>query len=205
MSRLSTMTVIVLTLGSLVVTSPAVTFAGAPAEQLATRIDRLLAVLSDPSLRGAEQTGPRRQAVRRLTDDIVSWDEMGRRTLGTHWKTLGETEQRAFVGLFSELLCRAYLKNLDRYDGEKILLGDESVEGDRAVVHARVVGQDGQPGRPLDFAMVRDGERWRVWDVRIQGASMVGGYRAQFARLLQSEPYATVLQRLQARVDALEP
>ena len=93
--------------------------------------------------------------------------------------------------LFSELLNRAYLKNLDRYDGEKIVVTADSLEGDRAVVQARIVGRDGHAGMPLDFAMVRDGERWRVWDIRMQGTSMVGGYRAQFARLLQTESYDT--------------
>jgi phospholipid transport system substrate-binding protein len=180
-------------------------FAGSPAEQLASQIDRVLAVLGDPVLKGEDRVTPRRQAVRRVTDELIDWNEMGRRTLGAHWQTLPDGERSAFVTLFSELLNRAYLKNLDRYDGEKIVVTGDSMEGDRAVVKARVVGRDGHGGMPLDFAMVRDGERWRVWDIRMQGTSMVGGYRAQFARLLQTEPYDAVLRRLRERVDALQP
>jgi len=180
-------------------------FAGEPAEQLASQIDRVLAVLGDPAFKGDERVTPRRQAVRRVTDELIDWNEMGRRTLGTHWQTLAEGDRGAFVTLFSELLNRAYLRNLDRYDGEKIVVTGDSLEGDRAVVQARVVGRDGHSGMPLDFAMVRDGERWRVWDIRMQGTSMVGGYRAQFARLLQTESYDTVIRRLRERVDALQP
>jgi phospholipid transport system substrate-binding protein len=165
----------------------------------------VLAVLGDPALKGDEKMSPRRQAVRRVTDELIDWNEMGRRTLGEHWKTLADTERAAFVTLFSELLNRAYLKNVDRYDGEKIVVTGDSVEGDRAVVQARVVGRDGHGGTPLDFAMLRDGERWRIWDIRMQGTSMVGGYRAQFARLLQGESYDTVLRRLRERVEALQP
>jgi len=102
-------------------------------------------------------------------------------------------------------LNRAYLRNLDRYDGEKIVVTGDAMDGDRALVQARVVGRDGHGGMPLDFAMVRDGEHWRVWDIRMQGMSMVGGYKAQFARLLQSEPYDTVMRRLRERVEALQP
>ena len=76
---------------------------------------------------------------------------------------------------------------------------------DKKYEDARIVGRDGHAGMPLDFAMVRDGERWRVWDIRMQGTSMVGGYRAQFARLLQTESYDTVIHRLRERVDALQP
>jgi len=179
--------------------------AGQPAEQLASQIDRVLAVLGDPAFKGDDRVTPRRQAVRRVTDELIDWNEMGRRTLGTNWQTLPDGDRSAFVTLFSELLNRAYLKNLDRYDGEKIVVIGDSLEGDRALVQARVVGRDGHGGLPLDFAMVRDGERWRVWDIRMQGTSMVGGYRAQFARLLQTESYDTVIRRLRERVDALQP
>jgi len=97
-------------------------------------------VLGDPAFKGDEQVGPRRQAVRRVTDELIDWDEMGRRTLGAHWQTLGENERRAFVALFSELLNRAYLRNLDRYEGEKIVVTGDSVDGDRAVVQAKSSG-----------------------------------------------------------------
>jgi phospholipid transport system substrate-binding protein len=183
--------------------TPAV--AGQPADQLAFQIDRVLAVLGDPAFRGDDRSTPRRQAVRRVTDELIDWNEMGRRTLGAHWQTLPDGDRTAFVTLFSELLNRAYLKNLDRYAGEKIVVTGDSLDGDRAVVQARVVGRDGHNGMPLDFAMVRDGDRWRVWDIRMQGTSMVGGYRAQFARLLQTETYDTVIRRLRERVDALHP
>jgi ABC-type transporter MlaC component len=53
--------------------------------------------------------------------------------------------------------------------------------------------------------MLRDGDRWRVWDIRMHGTSVVGGYRAQFARLLQGESYDTILRRLRERVEALQP
>ena len=205
MPRVSTTVIIGFSLGLLLGTPPGPAFAGSPAEQLASQIDRVLAVLGDPAFRGNEQVGSRRQAVRKVTDELINWDEMGRRTLGAHWQTLSDDDRRAFVALFSELLNRAYLRNLDRYEGEKIVVTGDSVDGDRAVVQARVVGRDGHDGMPLDFAMLREGERWRVWDIRMQGTSMVGGYRAQFARLLQAESYDSVLRRLRERVESLEP
>ena len=205
MPRLSFAVVIGFSLGLLLGAPPAPASAGPPADQLASQIDRVLAVLGDPAFKGDNHLGTRRQAVRRLTDELIDWKEMGRRTLGAHWQRLPDGERIAFVTLFSELLNRAYLKNLDRYDGEKIVVTGDAMDGDRALVQARIVGRDGHGGMPLDFAMLRDGERWRVWDIRMQGTSMVGGYKAQFARLLQSESYDTVMRRLRERVEALQP
>jgi len=205
MARISTLVVAVAFSLGLLLSAATPAVAGPPADQLASQIDRVLAVLGDPAFRGDDRTTPRRQAVRRVTDELIDWNEMGRRTLGAHWQTLPDVDRSAFVTLFSELLNRAYLKNLDRYNGEKIVVTGDSLDGDRAVVQARVVGRDGHNGMPLDFAMVRDGDRWRVWDIRMQGTSMVGGYRAQFTRLLQTESYDTVIRRLRERVDALRP
>jgi len=205
MPPVSTTVIIGFSLGLLLGAPSVPAFAGPPAEQLASQIDRVLAVLGDPAFKGDEQVGPRRQAVRRVTDELIDWDEMGRRTLGAHWQTLGDDERRAFVALFSELLNRAYLRSLDRYEGERIVVTGDSVDGDRAVVQAKVVSKNDGQGMALDFAMVRDGERWRVWDIRMMGTSMVGGYKAQFARLLQTESYDSVLRRLRERVDSLQP
>jgi phospholipid transport system substrate-binding protein len=205
MARVSTPVILGFSLGLLLGAPATPAFAGPPAEQLTSQIDRVLAVLGDPAFKGDERVGPRRQAVRSVTDDLIDWNEMGRRTLGPHWQTLPDGDRTAFVTLFSELLNRAYLKNLDRYEGEKIIVTGDSVDGDRAVVQARVVGRDGHGGMPLDFAMVRDGERWRVWDIRMHGTSMVGGYKAQFTRLLQTESYDAVLRRLRERVESLQP
>ena len=114
MPRLSTAVVIGFSLGLLLGALPTPALAGPPAEQLASQIDRVLAVLGDPAFRGDDQGGTRRQAVRRVTDQLIDWNEMGRRTLGAHWQTLPDGERTAFVTLFSELLNRAYLRNLDR-------------------------------------------------------------------------------------------
>jgi len=140
MPRASTTAIIIgFSLGLLLGAPPVPAFAGPPAEQLASQIDRVLAVLDDPAFKGDEHVGPRRQAVRRVTDELIDWDEMGRRTLGARWQTLDDGERHAFVALFSELLNRAYLRNLDRYEGEKIVVTGDSVDGDRAVVRAKVV------------------------------------------------------------------
>src|SRR5436309_15293467 len=188
MPRVSTTAIIIgFSLGLLLGAPSAPAFAGPPAEQLASQIDRVLAVLDDPAFKGDEHVGPRRQAVRRVTDELIDWDEMGRRPLAARWQPLDDGERHAFVALFSELLDRAYLRNLDRYEGEKIVVTGDSVDGDRAVVRAKVVKNEGE-GMALDFAMVRDGEPCPATVVGETAMRLLVGKRRDFPTLLREAP-----------------
>lgn len=95
--------------------------------------------------------------------------------------------------------------HVDRWDGEQLLVAGDTVNGDRAVVHTKVLLRNGTQV-PVDLAVVRCADaRWRVWDVRAMGSSLVSSYRAQFARMLQATPYDQMLDKLRAKVDSLEP
>jgi phospholipid transport system substrate-binding protein len=187
----------------LIIAAPAQ--AGAPADDISIQAERILAVLADPGLKVPGQERARRQAVRRVAEDAIDFSETGRRTLGSHWETRTEAERRTFVALFTDLLDRAFLRHVDRWDGEKLVVSGDTVEGDRGLVHTKVLLTDGSQV-PVDLAVVRCADaRWRVWDVRAMGASLVANYRAQFARMLQGAPYEQMIVKLRAKVDSLEP
>lgn len=191
--------------GALILTMPLSSEAGSAAEEINAQAERILAVLADPHLKVAGQERARRQAVRRVAEDAIDFNETGRRTLGTHWDRRSDAERQTFVALFTDLLDRAFLRHIDRWDGERLVVAGDTVDGDRAIVHTTVLLRDGSQV-PVDLAVVRNGDdRWRVWDVRAMGASLVSSYRAQFARMLQAAAYDEMLARLRAKVDALEP
>jgi phospholipid transport system substrate-binding protein len=192
-------------IGALLLTLPVSSQAGSAAEDINLQAERILAVLADPQLKVAGQERARRQAVRRVAEDAIDFNETGRRTLGAHWDARSEAERQTFVSLFTDLLDRAFLRHVDRWDGERLVVAGDTVEGDRAIVHTRVLLRDGSQV-PVDLAVVRNSaDRWRVWDVRAMGASLVSSYRAQFSRMLQVSPYDEMLAKLRAKVDALEP
>jgi phospholipid transport system substrate-binding protein len=184
---------------------PSPSQAGPAADDITVHAERILAVLADPGLKIPGQERARRRAVRRVAEDAIDFGETGRRTLGAHWEARTETERLAFVELFTDLLDRAFLRHVDRWDGEKLLVAGDTVSGDRAVVHTKVLLRDGSQV-PVDLAVIRCTDaRWRVWDVRAMGASLVSSYRAQFARMLQAASYDQMLDTLRAKVDSLEP
>jgi len=192
-------------IGALLLTTPGSSQAGSAAEDINVQAERILAVLANPQLKSAGQERARRQAVRRVAEDAIDFNETGRRTLGTHWDARSDTERQTFVALFTDLLDRAFLRHVDRWDGEKLVVAGDTGEGDRAIVHTKVLLRDGSEV-PVDLAVIRNGDsRWRVWDVRAMGSSLVSSYRAQFGRMLQVTPYDEMLVKLRAKVDSLEP
>ena len=189
----------------LLLAMPVSAHAGEAADEINVQAERILAVLADPQLRAPGQERARRRAVRRVAEDAIDFSETGRRTLGPHWDARSDSERRAFVALFTDLLDRAFLRHIDRWDGEKLVVAGDTADGDRAIVHTRVVLRDGSHV-PVDLAVVRCGDaRWRVWDVRAMGSSLVSSYRAQFARMLQNAAYDDMVTKLRAKVDSLEP
>jgi len=192
-------------IGALILTTPISSQAGSAAEDINVQAERILAVLADPQLKSAGHERARRLAVRRVAEDAIDFNETGRRTLGTHWEARSDSERQMFVALFTDLLDRAFLRHVDRWDGEKLVVAGDTGEGDRAIVHTKVLLRDGSEV-PVDLAVVRNRDaRWRVWDVRAMGNSLVSSYRAQFTRMLQVTPYDEMLVKLRAKVDSLEP
>ena len=192
-------------IGTLLFAMPTPLQAGPAADDVNAHAARILAVLADPALQEPGQERARRRAVRRVAEQAIDFEETGRQTLGSHWEGRTEAERQVFVELFTDLLDRAFLRHVDRWDGEKLVIGGDTIDGDQAIVNARVILSDGSE-IPVELAVVRcEDARWRVWDVRAMGASLVSSYRAQFARILQSAPYDQMLVRLRAKVNALAP
>src|SRR4029077_10191611 len=138
-------------------------------------------------------------------NEAFDFEEAARRTLGRAWGDRTADERASFVALFSDLIDRAYLRRLDAWDGQRIVVAEDVVETERALVRTSIIAKDGDR-TPVDYVMRRsDDGRWRVVDVSVGGSSLLGNYRAQFARLMQSGGFPSLMEKLQAKVSSLQP
>jgi len=103
-----------------------------------------------------------------------------------------------FVRLFSDLLEASYIGKIDLYQGEKITYASETVEGDQATVKTRVVTKQGTEV-PVDYRLLREKDGWRVYDVIVEGVSLVGNYRTQFNKIIQTSSYEDLVNRMRAK------
>jgi phospholipid transport system substrate-binding protein len=177
--------------------SPAA-FAGPATDQIKPQIDRVIATIENPALKGDSKAAERRQVLRGITDGVFSWTEMAKRALGRHWAGRTPAEQQEFVGLFRELLERAYVAKIERYAGEPITYVSEVPDGDVTTVRTKITTHQNQEV-PIDYRMYLDGDRWRVYDVLIESISLVNNYRTQFDGIIKTSSYEELVKRLRAR------
>ncbi len=137
----------------------------------------------------------RRVEVRRVAAELFDFDEIARRALSRHWIGRSPEEQVEFTRLFTDLLARTYLGRIEGYSGEKIVYLGEVVDGPFATVRSKVITRR-RVETPLDYQLhLREG-RWKVYDVLIDHVSFVATYRSEFARIIQKESYAALVERL---------
>jgi phospholipid transport system substrate-binding protein len=170
--------------------------AGAPTEQLKSQVDRVVKILDDPGLKS--RPAERHEAVRKIAEEIFDYSDTARRALGTHWNQRSPQEREEFTRLFADLLDRAYISKIDLYQGEKVKYVGESLEGDEALVKTMINTKSGTD-MPVDYRMHMKDGAWRVYDVIIEGVSLVSNYRTQFNKIVQTESYDSLVQKLKAR------
>lgn len=173
-----------------VLATAAAAVAGEPTDALKTRVDRVLVLLDEP--------GDRRAEIRKIAEGLFDFEEMSRRALGPHWNARTPEERREFVTLLTDLLERSYLGRIESGRGGKVAYTGETVTGDEATVRTRIV----TPQRtevPVDYRLHRKAERWRIYDVYVEGISLINNYRSQFNAVIQSSSYPALVQRLRSK------
>ena len=186
---------------AVVLTTGGTAWAGAPTDQLRGRVDRVLRVLEDPQLKPETRAVERRASVRAIVAEIFDFRELSQRALGPHWQGRTPSERDEFIQLFANLLERSYIDKIELYSGaERIQYTGEMLDGDQvATVRTRIVTKQGTE-IPVDYRMRRIGDRWLVYDVAIEGVSLVANYRAQFNRIIQRSSYKGLVEQLTARL-----
>jgi phospholipid transport system substrate-binding protein len=176
-------------------------YAGAPTDTLKETVDRIVQILAEPGLH--DKPEQRRAEVRKIAEGIFDYPDTARRALGPHWNARSPQEQEEFVKLFADLLDRAYISKIELYQGERVRYVGETADGDEATVKT-VIATKKSSEIPVDYRLHRRDGRWLVYDVIIEGVSLVSNYRTQFNKIVQTESYDALVQRLRAK-DTAEP
>jgi phospholipid transport system substrate-binding protein len=178
--------------------APAAT-AAAPTEVARQVIDNALEVLKNPAYAGPAQKERRHQLVKQIVDRHFDYREMAKRSLGSTWGKLNNTQRDEFVRLFAELLEASYSDKIDKYaKNVRIDYTGETLDGEYAEVRTVVVRPNDRI--PLTYRLYNDSGNWRVYDVVIEGVSLVSNYRSQFSRVISQSSYAELVRRLRAKV-----
>jgi phospholipid transport system substrate-binding protein len=183
-----------------VAAQPAV--AGGATEAMKHTIDEVLATIRDKELKQPGKVEERRQRLEQIVGDRFDYQEMSRRSLGAPWNTLSDKDKQEFVALFQTLLTNSYADKIESYSGEGVKYINERTENEYAEVRTKVL--TGKVEIPLDYRLLNKGGDWRVYDVVVDGVSLVNNYRGQFSKILRSSTYADLVDQLRKKSDKIK-
>jgi phospholipid transport system substrate-binding protein len=172
-------------------------------DEVKRTVDEVVRIVSDPELKKPQKEPQRRQMLKSAISRIFEYGEMAQRSLATHWKERTPSERSEFISLFETLLENSYSGKIESYHNEKIVYLGESTEGDHAEVKSKVIAPKGDE-YSLDYRLLRKGGKWMVYDVVIEGVSLVSNYRGQFNRIINSQGYPGLLKKLRAKSEEIK-
>ena len=198
----SSRNVAILFLGWIVVSLVCMTAAwggGTPTGAVKETVDQVFVVLRDQALKDPAREMERRAKLEEIIGKRFDYAEMAKRTLASQWKGLSTDQQQEFVTLFQQFLANSYVGNVDGYSGEEVEYLKEREKGEFAEVQTKVVSPKVQI--PLDYRLLQKNGEWRVYDVVIDGVSLMKNYRGQFSRIINSSSFEALLEKLRSKAD----
>ena len=174
--------------------------AASPMEEIKQTTDKILSIVTNPALKAPSKTEEREKLIHQAVYERFDWEEMARRSLATHWTKRTAEERKEFVHLFAELLERTYMKKMEDYSGENVLYEGETKEGDYATVKVKIVTKKDKE-IPVEYRLKKEGNDWFIYDVSIEGVSLVNNYRTQFNSILLQSSYENLVKRLREKVE----
>lgn len=173
--------------------------AGEPTEKIKETTNKILAIVTNPDLKDPGKEGQRRKLIRQAVNERFDWEEMTRRSLGTHWNARTADERKNFISLFGDLLERTYLDRVEGYSGEKVFYLGERLDGDYAEVDVKIVTTQNAEV-PVKYRLKKKNNDWRVYDISISGVSLVNNYRVQFSGILAKSSYQDLVKQVEKKV-----
>ena len=169
-----------------------------PQQQLKHGIDELIKVIADKSLKGEAGKKLREKKLVQVFKQHFNLTYTSQLCLGRHWRKLSAAERDNFVDLFSDLLKSTYLGRVDEYSGETVRYEKQMIKGRKAIVKTIVISKGKEI--PVGYKMINRDGSWRVYDVIIEGVSMVRNYRSQFSSILQKKKFADLIQQMRDKI-----
>jgi len=178
---------------------PVSAFAGIPLETVKGHVDKVLEVLRDPSLKAESAKKVKKDKIRAISEKMFDFTELSKRTLASNWSKLSPEQQKEFIELYTSLLEDAYANKIMAYTDEKIAFSKEVALTEKTVeVRSTVLRKNGDV--PIYYRVIMKDGSWRVYDVVIEGVSLINNYRSQFREILANNPPESLLETLRKKV-----
>ncbi len=179
-----------------------VALAGEPTELLKAYTDRVINVLKDPKLKKPEQRQKRYEILKSIVLEIFDIEELSKRTLARHWKRMSPEQRKQFQDAFLKFLEKHYANRIDKTIEEEFEVEyvSEKTRGRYALVKS-IIRTKTKGDYPVYYRLIKKQGRWKVYDVVIEGVSIVKNYRDQFREILSKKTYDELISMLRKKAE----
>jgi len=171
-----------------------------PRSVIESTITKMLDILEQREDKSAISTQDR-AAIRQTIAGKFDYRSMAKRSLGRPWKKLDETDREHFTSVFRDLLERSYGNRLSAYKGQKVIFAEAEIKNNKARVKSTII--DGSRETPVEYRLHQSKNGWQVYDIRIEGTSMVRTFYQDFKSTLDSGGYPKLVKVLEEKVAKL--
>jgi phospholipid transport system substrate-binding protein len=168
-----------------------------PASVVRDTIDEVIRLVTDDGLKKPDQEDHRRKLLEKTIGQLFNFEEMAKRSLAAHWRNRSEPEHQEFATLFQTLLSKTYAGKIENYSGEKVRYLKERLKDSYAEVQTTIVSHKTEIS--LDYRLVLKDGKWWVYDVVVDGVSLVKNYRVQFDRIIRDSSYEKLVKTLREK------
>ena len=179
---------------------PHTLFAGAAMDHVQTNVDTVLSILRDPQYKSTDGKKRQQEKLVQAGEKLFDFDEVTRRSVGNYWKDFSSAEKKEFRDLFSELLQKIYMDKIQAYNDEKVTFDKEiKLSATKTKVNTHVLWNGKEV--PLDYMLRFKDNAWKVYDVIVEGVSLVKNYRSQFRSILSKNPPSVLLEQVKKKIE----
>lgn len=174
-------------------------YSGVPLEMVKGQINRVFEVLRNPTLKGEAGKRAKKEKIRSISEEIFDFTELSRRSLGQNWNKFSPDQQKEFTKLYKSLLEEAYADKITSYTDERVIFKREITLSEKTVeVETTIVTKTSEV--PINYRVIEKEGQWKVYDVVIEGVSLVSNYRTQFREILANKTPEDLLETLRKKV-----
>jgi len=170
-----------------------------PLATVQTAISKVMTIIDDVSLQGEASKTEQVKQIEVIVDKVFDYEKLSRQALGKNWNGITADQQQEFVKLFSKFLGQVYITKITSFPGSKIdFVGEVSLSPTVSEVRTQVLTKEAKV--PINYRLTNSEHGWRVYDVIVEGVSLLNNYRSQFHSILTNKPMEDLLAQLRAKV-----
>ena len=158
-------------------------FAGQAMDQLETSVNNIISILNDPVYKDSLKKKEKQKKIWNIVNTRFNFVKMAQKTLGKNWRKFDKKQKKDFSHLFARFLGNIYYSKLEQYNNEKVeFIKEKTINSKKTVVQTKIITKSNEI--PMNYSMAKE-KGWQIYDVNIEGVSLLGNYINQFNKILR--------------------